>query len=60
MGPRALGDPGGGAGKGPQGAPRGPRKGPRKEWAQKRAVKAKEGAVCVIEKERKDERKKSK
>jgi hypothetical protein len=43
-----------GPGKGPQGAPRSPRKGPGKEAAQKRAVKAKEGAVCVLKKEEKN------
>jgi hypothetical protein len=31
----------------------GPRKGPRKEAARKRAVKAKVGAVCFLEKGRK-------
>jgi hypothetical protein len=46
----------GGPGKGPQGSPRGPRKCPRKKGAQERAVKAKEGAVCVIEKGRKEEK----
>jgi hypothetical protein len=42
--------------KGPQGAQRSPKKGPGKEVAQKRAVKAKEGAVCILEKGRKEEK----
>jgi hypothetical protein len=48
-GPGDLGGPGV-AQKDPQGAPRAPRKGPGKEAAQERAVKAMEGAVCVLEK----------
>jgi hypothetical protein len=41
--------------KGPQGAPKSPKKSPGKEAAQKRAVKAKEGVVCFLEKGRKEE-----
>jgi hypothetical protein len=38
---------------GPEGSPGGPRKGPRKKAARERAVKAKIGAVCLLEKGRK-------
>jgi hypothetical protein len=48
-GPRAQGGPRGA----PEGSPVGPRKGPRKEAARERAVKAKVGAVCLLEKGRK-------
>jgi hypothetical protein len=40
---------GGGPGKGPQGPPRGPKKSPRKQAAQEKPVKAKVGAVCLLE-----------
>jgi hypothetical protein len=43
----------GGPGKGP---PRSPKKGSGKEVAQKRAVKAKEDAVCILKKGRKEEK----
>jgi hypothetical protein len=55
MGPRPRGA-GGGTGKGPQGASKSPKKSPGKEAAQKRAVKAKEGVVCVLKKRRKEEK----
>jgi hypothetical protein len=42
-------------GKGPQGHPRSPRKDPGKKATKKKVVKAKEGAVCVLEKGRKEE-----
>jgi hypothetical protein len=45
-----------GPGKGPQGAQRSLKKGPRKQAALKRAVKAKEGVVCVLEKGIKEEK----
>jgi hypothetical protein len=48
----------GGCGKGPKGAPRSPKKGFGKEAAQKRAMKTKEGAVCVLEKGRKEDQSK--
>jgi hypothetical protein len=42
---------------GPEWSLGGPRKGPRKEAAQERAVKAKVGAVCFLEKGRKKKKK---
>jgi hypothetical protein len=45
----------GGSGKDPRGAPKSPKKSPGKEAAQKRVVKAKESAVCLLEKGRREE-----
>jgi hypothetical protein len=55
MGPGPMGARGG-PGKGTQGAPNSPKKSPGKEAAQKRAVKAKKGQVCVLKKGRKEEK----
>jgi hypothetical protein len=41
-----------GPGGATEGSPGGPRKGPRKKAARERAVKAKVGAVCFLEKRR--------